>query len=126
MNSVIIDTNGFLRLLLNDIPSQADQVEEYIKKAKKEHIKIIVPVIILFEISFVLSKYYNIEKKEIIEKLKSLISTPYFLIESKAIFSKALTIYESANIDLVDSFLLSKVEIEKAEIFTFDKKLKKS
>ena len=126
MNSVIIDTNGFLRLFLNDIPNQADQVEECIKKAKKEHIKIIVPVIILFEINFILSKYYNIEKKEIIEKLKSLISAPYFLIESRDVFSKALVIYENTNISFVDAFLLSKGEIEKAEIFTFDKKLKKS
>ena len=46
MKSVIIDTNGFLRLLLDDIPHQADQVEELIKKAKKGHIKIIVPVIL--------------------------------------------------------------------------------
>lgn len=125
MNSIIIDTNGFLRLLLNDIPDQAEKVEQRIKQAKNKHTKIIVPDIILFEINFILNKYYNIGKKEVIEKLKSLVSTPYFLIESKDIFSKALAIYSMNNISLVDSFLLSKAEIEQAELFTFDQQLQR-
>lgn len=125
MNSTIIDTNGFLRLLLNDIPEQADQVAKFIQQANDKNIKIIVPQIILFEIDFTLSKYYHIGKKEIIEKLKSLVSTPYFSIESKDVFSRALITYENYNISFVDAFLLSKSEIERSGFFTFDQQLQK-
>lgn len=123
MKAVILDTNGFLRLLLNDIPEQADKVERLIKKAKEEKITILVPQIILFEIHFILQKYYLFETEDIVEKLKSLVAAPYFQIESKDIFSKALLVYERNNISFVDSFLLAKAQLENAELFTFDKDL---
>lgn len=125
MKSVVIDANAFLRLFLNDIPKQADQVEKLILKAQKRHVRIIIPQIILFEIDFILRKYYSFEKQQVIEKLKSLLAVPYFLIESRNIFQKALLIYYGKNLSFVDCFLLSKAEQEKAELFTFDKDLKK-
>lgn len=126
MKSIVIDTNAFLRLLLNDIPKQADQVKQIILQAKKEQVKIIVAQIVLFEIDFILRKYYNFEKKEIIDKLKSLLSAPYFVIESRDIFQQALILYKEDNVSFVDCFLLSKAEREEAELFTFDQKLKKA
>lgn len=126
MKSFVIDTNGFLRILLNDIPKQAEQVKRIILKAKKEQVKIIVPQIILFEIDFILRKYYNFEKKEIIDKLKSLLSAPYFVVESRDIFQKALLFYKENNISFVDCFLLSYSERANAQLFTFDQKLKKT
>ncbi len=125
MKSVVIDTNGFLRILLNDIPKQAEQVKQIILQAKKERIKIIVPQIILFEIDFILRKYYNFGKKEIIDKLKSLLSASYFAVESKDIFQKALFLYKESNIGFVDCFLLSYSQRANAELFTFDQTLKK-
>lgn len=125
MRKVILDTNGFLRLLLNDIPEQADRVEHLIEKAKEEKIIILVPQIIIFEINFILQKYYLFERENIIDKLKSLVAAVYFQIESRDIFRKALLVYEEKNISLVDSFLLAKTQLENAELFTFDKDLDK-
>lgn len=125
MKSFIIDTNGILRLLLNDIPPHADQVEKLIRQAQSRHIKIIIPEIVIFELNFILDKYYNTQKEEVIEKLKSLVSASYFSVESKDIFSKALAIYENKNISFVDAFLLVKAETGKSRLFTFDEQLKK-
>ncbi len=125
MKTIIIDTNGFLRLFLNDIPKQADQVEQIIHKAKKEQVSISVPSIILFEINFILDKFYNLEKQDIIQKLKSLIVATYLHVESRDIFSKALYFYEKNNVSLVDSFLIAKAQEESAELFTLDKRLDK-
>lgn len=125
MRTIIIDTNGFLRLFLDDIPEQADQIMQLIQKAKRGYITIVVPDIILFEIHFILQKFYKVEKQEIIEKLKSLVSSSYLIIESRTLFSKALMLYEKNNISFVDSFLLTKAQDEKAQLFTFDKKLAK-
>lgn len=125
MKAVIVDTNAFLRLLLNDIPHQADRVEHLIRQAKKEEIKIIVPQIVLFEIDFILRKYYKFEKQEVIGKLKSLLSANYFVIESVNIFQNALILYKENNVSLADCFLVSTAEAEGADLFTFDQKLKK-
>lgn len=125
MKSVVVDTNAFLRLLLNDVPQQASQVKHLIRQAKKEQVRIIIPQIVLFEIDFILRKYYNFEKQEVIEKLKSLLSASYFIIEAVNTFQNALSLYEENNVSFVDCFLISKAEAEEAYLFTFDQKLKK-
>lgn len=125
MKSVVVDTNVFLRLLLNDVPQQANQVKYIIRQAKKEEIKIIVPQIVIFEIDFVLRGYYNFEKQEIIERLKALLSASYFVIESVNIFQNALTLYKENSVSFTDCFLVAKAEAEEADLFTFDQKLKK-
>ena len=63
MRAVILDTNGFLRLILDDVKDQADRVEDIVKRAKKNQIRIFVPQIILFEMNFVLQKYYLFKKQ---------------------------------------------------------------
>ena len=125
MKAVVVDTNAFLRLLLDDIPKQADLVKGLINQAKKEQIRIIIPQIVIFEIDFILRKYYSFEKQEVINKLKSLLSASYFEVESISVFRNALILYKKNNVSLVDCFLVSKAEAEEADLFTFDKKLKK-
>lgn len=125
MRRVIIDTNGFLRLLLDDIPEQANEIESLLKRAKKNEIEIFLPQIIVFEIVFALEKYYRLNKEEVLEKVESLVSIGYVQVESRETFVKSVDLYKSNAISFVDCFLLNIVETQNAELFTFDKKLKK-
>lgn len=125
MSKLIADTNIFLRLILNDIPSQADEVEKLVKKAKRGDIKISVPQIIIFEIEYALSKYYKFPKTLIIDKLEAILAASYFSIQDGNIFKKSLKNYREKSLRLVDCFLIAKSEIEKMKIFTFDKDLSK-
>lgn len=125
MIQLIVDTNVFLRLILDDIPKQADQVEKVIKRAKKGEVNLLVPQIVIFEIEYALSKYYKFPKKEVIDKLDSIVSASYFRIQDADIFKGALKLYKEKNFSLVDSFLFAKSEILGIKIFTFDKYLKK-
>lgn len=124
MKSVVIDTNALLRLILNDIPQQKKMTEELLKKAMSNEIKVCVAQTVIFEIDFILKKYYEFKKETVIEYLKSLVTTPYLEVESSEIFRMTLSFYEKEEISFVDCFLLSKAKIEKADLFTFDKKLK--
>lgn len=123
MKKVILDTNGILRLFLDDIPKQADQVELLLKQAKKGEIKLMIPQIVVFEVNFALKKYYHFEKNSIIDKLKSLLSTDYLQVESKEVFLATLTLYGTFNASFVDCFLLSLAQVEEGDLFTFDQKL---
>lgn len=125
MSGLIADTNIFLRLILNDVPEQADEVERLLKKAKKGNVKILVPQIIIFEIEYALSKYYKFLKVEIIDKLEAILAAPYFSIQDGNIFKRSLKDYREKNLSLVDCFLMAKSEIEEVQIFTFDKNLSK-
>ena len=124
MRTIIIDTNSILRFLLDDIPEQNAEVQKLFRQAKKTNLEIIVSEIVIFEINFILEKYYRFRKEEIIEKLGIIVSSNYLNIESREIFTSALKLYRENNISLVDCFLLVKAEIEEAELFTFDDKMK--
>ncbi|OGE64925.1 hypothetical protein A3I48_00745 [Candidatus Daviesbacteria bacterium RIFCSPLOWO2_02_FULL_36_7] len=123
MKKIILDTNGILRLFLDDIPKQADQVELLLKRAKKGEIKLIIPQIVVFEVNFALKKYYHFEKNSIIDKLKSLLSTDYLQVESREVFLATLTLYSTFNASFVDCFLLSLAQAEEGDLFTSDQKL---
>lgn len=121
----LIDTNILLRFLLQDITSQYNQAEKFFLDAKNGKIDLIIPQIVIFEANFALKKFYHLKKEEIVEKLKSLVSTDYVQVESRDIFQQVFILYKENNVSLVDCFLIAKANAEKAELFTFDQKLKK-
>ena len=126
MESYIVDTNFFLRFLLKDDLKQYKEVERLFKKAKKGKAKIIVAQIVLFEISFILGNYYKLSRVDIIEKLDSLLNTPYLVVEEKRCFINSLKIYESSSLSFVDCFLIAKALEEGKKLMTFDKKLEQA
>lgn len=125
MTKFALDTNAFLRLFLNDIPTQADIVEELLKQAKEDKVTLLIPQIIIFEIAFALDKFYHFSRSEIIEKLKSILSASYLKIQNRNIFKKSLELFATQNISLADCFLICFAKEKEIEVFTFDRKIKK-
>ena len=126
MKLVVVDTNAFLRFLLNDIPKQVEEFELLLNQAKKSEITLIIPQIIIFELNFTLIKYYLLPKDEVIKKLQPIIKTPYFKIQDIEIFREAIKLYSgSSNLSFADCFIYYSSEFWKAELFTFDKNLAK-
>ena len=125
MKKIVIDTNGYLRLLLNDIPEQADQIEELLKQAKKDEIQVILPQIIIFEMLFILEKYYYLSKEDALNKVESLVSIGYVDVELKEIFLESISLYRDNSVSFVDCFISTSAQKCGAELFTFDKKLKR-
>jgi len=123
MKKLLLDTNVFLRFLLNDIPDQADEAELLFGNARKGICKLYVPQIVIFEIHYALLKYYSFPKKQILEKLTSIVSVESLEIQGRDVFILALRIYESRTISLVDSFLIAYAQLNEAKFFSFDKKL---
>lgn len=125
MRNLVTDTNIFLRLILNDIPDLADEAERTFKLAKTAKINLLVPQIVIFEIEFALNKYYGFSKEKIIDKLKTILNTPYLNVQNQNIFNTSLNLYKHSKLSLVDCFLESFAKENNAQVFTFDKNLKK-
>lgn len=125
MKKILIDTNGYLRLLLDDIPQQANQVESLLQLAKKGEIEVFLPQIVVFELVFALEKYYRFSKEEVLNKIESLISMKYIHIEATQTFMKTIILYRRSRVSFVDCFLRTYSETHAADLFTFDKKLQK-
>ena len=112
MTVYFADTNVFIRFFLKDNIEQYTQVESLIRKAKSGKIKLVIPQIIIFEVLFVLKNYYDFNKQEIVNKLKSLVSASYFDVQDREIFILAIELYKVENLSFVDCFLLAKAQIE--------------
>lgn len=123
MRSLVLDTNAFLRFLLNDISDQSNQVTELFKAAKANDLKIYVPQIVIFEITFALEKYYKFPKNQIVDKLGVLLTTPYLQIQDVKVFQEALILFNYKSVDFVDCFLTCFAQSKGTKLFTFDKNL---
>ncbi len=126
MKKLVLDTNVFLRFLLNDIPSQAERAEKIFQAARNKKNKLLVPQIVIFEIIFALEKYYGFPKKEVLNKVKVILAMEFLSIEDKNVFEDAVVLYDQKNISFPDSFLISFTKQNNADIFSFDKEMKKN
>lgn len=122
---LLLDANIFLRFFVGDDKNQQFEVVKLFEEAKKGRVLLKVPQMVIFEINYGLKKYYGYSRSKISAALGSIILGNIFEVESKEIFSDALRIYASQNLDLADCFLISKSIKENLEIFSFDKKLQK-
>ena len=76
------------------------------------------------EAYFVLTKFYDINRVEVINDLKKIISLQG-VIGQKHILLETLNILLKNNIDFVDALLCAKENLEGYKILSFDKDMKK-
>lgn len=125
MKTLLVDTNIFLRSLLNDVPSQAKRANKIISDAKNGRIKLVTSQIILFEVIFSLSKFYKFSKEQVVKAIEHIIGSEYFNLESRLDFISALEIFRNNNLDFTDCFLVARSMHGNLGLATFDEKLKK-
>lgn len=126
MKHYFLDTNIILRFLLKDVSVQAKKAKEYFYQAKKEKIKLILIAEVVLEAVYVLEKSYHVPRVKISELLSSLIKSKYLETEKKEILIAVLQRFWQTKLDFVDLLLLEQSRSVTAQIFTFDKDLKKA
>lgn len=121
---IFIDTNYFLRLLRDDIKDQHNKAKMLFLKASEGKIELFTSVVVIFEIYWVLSRFYRFEKKEIVKSMKRILSMSFLKIDQSNVFNEALEIYSKTNFDMEDSYNLVFAKRSGAKEFkTFDRKL---
>lgn len=117
----LIDTNLIIRFLVNDDPQKVSRVENLLKNRKNKNILLDT---VLAEIIWVLSSYYELSKKEVVEKTRALIHVDS--IECNAfLLNRALTIWEEKNISYIDAYLVAVAELGNMILYTYDQRLSK-
>lgn len=115
-----LDTNVILRYLLQDCEQFIAQSKEYI-----ENNKAYIRNEVFAEVVYVLNKTYQVPKNEIANILKELLSLNTIEVDSREVINLALDIFETKNIDFVDSLLCAYSKLLKTNVVSFDKKLNK-
>ena len=115
MAKILIDANVILRYFLNDNEDMAIEAEYIIKNGA-----VTLPEV-LAEVVYVLRNVYNVEKPNIVDILIDVLNE--IEIEHYETILRAVNIFAETNLDFVDCILIAYNEVEKIEVFSFDKKL---
>lgn len=125
-----IDTNYFLRFLLEDEGAQQDisaQQAEAVKLFKagaRGEAELLTSTIVFFEIFWVLTSFYEKSKTEVITILKSVLEMSFIELEERPVLEKAVKLYQEQNVKLEDCYNLAYAQDRKTtEFATFDQKL---
>ena len=117
-----VDTNVFLRFLVNDDPAKADACEALFRKAIAGDEVLCTSDMVIAEIIWVLESYYELKKADIRESVEKILNTRNLDCPNREIIISALSIYVEKNIDFIDAFnafMLKRDEIN--EIYSYDK-----
>lgn len=71
VKEAFLDANVILRYLLNDIPEQADAVDELLKEAEEGKILLRTTALVIAEIVWTCESYYELPKEERTKFLRS-------------------------------------------------------
>jgi predicted nucleic-acid-binding protein len=115
-----LDTNIILRYLLEDCEQFIEQSKEYI-----ENNNVYIRNEVLAEVVYALNKTYKVPKNLVNITVKEFITNDNVVVDSLEVIILALEIFETKNIDFVDSLLCAYNKLLKYQVVSFDKKLNK-
>jgi predicted nucleic-acid-binding protein len=121
-NIVLADTNLIIRYLIADDKKLFEQATAIFNQVQDGTKKLAIEAFVTTEVIYVLSSFYKVPKEEIKNTLLNLISYRGIIID-KELTIKALDIYSSTNLHIVDCLLAAKSLISNQDIATFDKEL---
>ena len=123
---IFVDTNYFLRLLIDDESDQHVKSKKFFERAAIGKIKIFSTTIVFFEIFWVLSSFYKKKKSFIVKTLTNLLKMNFIGWKERDLLIEAVELFSIKNIELEDCFNLMVVKRKKVKkIASFDNKFQK-
>ena len=120
----LIDTNVILRYLLDDHKRFSPRAKAFMQDVAKGIKKAELPSVVVVECVYVMEKFYEIPKTEIVDKLSRILTIKGIVNPDKSKLLDALVKYENSSADIVDCMLAAKSSPQSV-IVSFDKDFKK-
>ncbi len=120
-----LDTNYLLRYIVDDIPEQTDEVVNIFDLASEGKVECFVSITAQMEIFYVLSSFYEYDKKEVCVAMTNIYNMVFLDFEYVEIMEEVLDLYLQKNISIQDAFLIIFSKKNNMEFKTFDKKASK-
>lgn len=122
MQGTFVDTNIFLRHLLNDIPDQSAATHRLFSAIEEGTLHTWTTPLVIAEIIFVLEnpKTHRVPRSTLREALVPLLALPNLKLEHKRLYPRVFGLYVAFPIDYVDAYHAALLEHEQHELFSFD------
>jgi len=120
----LIDTNVILRYLLNDHKRFSPKSKAFMQDVANGLEKADLAPVVVVECVYVMEKFYEIPKNEIVDKLSRILNIKGIVNPDKSEILAALVKYENSNADIVDCVLATKSSPQRV-VVSFDKDLER-
>ena len=122
-----IDTNIFLRVITQDEPKHAADCISVLSKLRDGKFVAFTSPLVLAEIQWTLSKFYNFEKKDTLRALDSILAIKNLKFVEESNFPLALFLYARNSIKFIDCLIASYPPIlhKQLPILSYDKEFDK-
>jgi predicted nucleic-acid-binding protein len=120
-----LDTNVFLRFLLNDHKTLSVKAEKYFTLAQNNQAVLITNHLVIAEVYWVLKSFYKQSATAINQSLTPLLSNKNIVFGNKQIIFSTLILCQEKNIDFVDAYSFLDAKRQKLKLTTFDRKLQR-
>ncbi|MFQ5743876.1 MAG: PIN domain-containing protein [Acidobacteriota bacterium] len=100
---VFADTNLFLRYLTNDVPLQADAVEDLLHRAGAGELRLLTSSLTIAEIVWTLESYYKLSREDIRGKVLAILNTPGLEVSEAEAALQAIIWYADESVDFIDA-----------------------
>lgn len=124
---IALDTNVFVRFLVNTPDGDTDQVRrarEVVTAAEFRGEDILLTHVVLVETVWVLRKVYKVPKRDVIASFREVVASDGFVIEDPVALEAALTAWEAGKGDFADYLIRVRSRaLGAATVYTFDGEL---
>ena len=116
-----LDTNIFLRLILDDHPEFSPKAEAYFERIARREMAVRTSDIVIFETVFTLERSYKLSKDHIQEAILAFLSLPGIILPGKRRYRGVFDYYVRLNLPFADAYHAVLMEsLNMSEIATFD------
>jgi predicted nucleic acid-binding protein len=125
MKLSFLDTNIFLRHLLQDDPTHSPKASAFLKRIEAGEVKVRTSETVIFETVFTLQKVYRQPKAAIRDTVLPLLELPGIVLPHKRQYRKVFSLYVEKNLPFADAYHAVLMEylmeyLHLTEIVSFD------
>ena len=123
---IFVDTNYFIRLLVEDDKRQLKIAKELFLKGANQEVELVTSSVVIFETYWALKSIYKLSKAKLAEGLKVILGMPFIKLPERNILVEALELHEETAVELVDCYhLILARELRCDDVASFDRKLRR-
>jgi len=120
---LFLDTNLFLRFLTNDVPAQADAVEELLERGAAGEVALVTSSLVIAEIVWTLESFYGLSCEDVRDRILAIVNTPGLVVSESDLVLQAAIWYAEKRVDYADAYNAAWMRLQGMTIAcTFDRK----
>ena len=118
--ATLIDTNIIIRFLIGDHKEHLIESTRIFEEIESGNLQVEILDVVLMEVLFVLTKFYDLPKSDVVTDLKAILALEGVINSNKVILFDALSLFVDKNVDFVDALICTKSKLQGYEWLSFD------